>query len=126
MTILDEDAPPTLTLSSGWAVPEGDSGPSTHSFTLTLSALSERTVQVSYTTANGTATEPSDYLGTWGTSTIPPGTLSVEVPFTITGDTVVEPWEWLALNLSAPVAVTRSPRRAATPTSRMTTPDRWG
>src|SRR5207244_9576024 len=51
------------------SITEGDSGTKTMTFTVTLSSASNLTVTLNFSTANGTATAPSDYLATSGTLT---------------------------------------------------------
>jgi len=58
------------------SVTEGNSGTTTATFTVTLSAASNQTVNVNFATANGTATAPTDYLATSGTLTFNPGDLT--------------------------------------------------
>ncbi|MGH9373886.1 MAG: Calx-beta domain-containing protein, partial [Vicinamibacterales bacterium] len=106
VTITDDDAPPTLTFATASAIAEGHSGTSSAAVTLELSAVSERAIQVSYATANGTATAGADYTSASGTMTIPPGALTGDLVVGILGDTVVEPWESFMVTLSAPVAAT--------------------
>ncbi len=90
-TILDDDATPTLTISSP-SQPEGNAGTSTMTFTVDLSAVSGRDVSFSRATANGTATVANnDYVALAAqTLTIPAGSTSLTIPVTINGDTVFE------------------------------------
>ena len=88
------------------SVAEGHSGTQAAVFTVFLSALSGREVQVSYTTANDTAAVGIDYLPVSGILTFPPGTpaLTIEVP--VVGDDVYEPTERFVVNLASPVNAT--------------------
>ena len=99
-TILDNDATPTLSITSP-SQNEGNSGTSTMTFTVSLSAVSGRTVSFNAATANGTATAPSDYLALASTPfTIAAGQTSVAIPVTINGDTTFEGNETFSVNLT--------------------------
>ena len=71
-TILNDDPVPSISIADA-AVAEGNSGTRNAVFTLSLSAASAQTVTVSYATANGSATDGSDYTAASGTATFPPG-----------------------------------------------------
>jgi large repetitive protein len=88
-TILDDDGPPSVSVDDV-TLPEGDVGPSTATFTVTLSHSSSSTVSVDYTTADGTATSGSDFVATNGTVTVLPGDTSGTFGVTVNGDTTVE------------------------------------
>ncbi|MCW5958513.1 MAG: Ig-like domain repeat protein, partial [Pyrinomonadaceae bacterium] len=80
---------------------EGNSGPSTMFFTVSLSAPSASPVSVDVTTEDVTATAGSDYIGKLSsTVTIPPGNTSAQFGVTIIGDTVPELDETFNVNLS--------------------------
>jgi hypothetical protein len=88
-------------------VAEGNSGTSPASFSVTLSPPSPFTVTVPYATADGTATDGSDYLATAGTLTFDPGITTQTIDVTIIGDAVDEtsaggPSETFFVNLGAP------------------------
>jgi hypothetical protein len=95
-TILDDD--PRLTINN-ISVLEGNSGLTTAFFTVSLSAPTERDVTFVYATGNGTAVVFEDFVGTTGTSIIPAGQLSVDVPVSIIGDLFAEPDEYFYLRL---------------------------
>ncbi len=103
-TITNDDSPlpPTPTLSvSDFAVLEGNVGTTNAVFTVTLSAVSEQTVTVVATPANGTATTPSDYASLGVTTlTFLPGQTTQTVTIVVNGDTVNEPNETLFVNLT--------------------------
>ena len=85
-TITDDDDPPTLTLSSP-SVNEGDVGSVNLTYTVTLSAVSGRSVTVDYAdTGTGTATAGTDYATASGTLTIPAGSLSGTFALAVFGD----------------------------------------
>ena len=66
---------------------EGNSGSANLTFTVTLSAISGKTVTVNYATANGSALAPSDYQGGSGTLTFAPGTATKTIDVPIVGNT---------------------------------------
>src|SRR5262249_18964751 len=94
-------ATPSLTIGDV-QVTEGNSGFDDAAFAVVLSAASNRTVTVNYTTQDGTATAPSDYTAASGTLTFAPGETSKTVHVQVRGDTVVESDETFFVNLSAP------------------------
>lgn len=99
-TILDDDAPPVLTLNAP-SVVEGDSGPTPMNFIATLSAASSFDVSFSRATVNGSAAAGSDYTAIAASSvTIPAGQTSVTIPVNVLGDTTVEGNENFSLVLS--------------------------
>ncbi|UYK80870.1 putative Ig domain-containing protein [Xanthomonas sacchari] len=99
-TIVNDDAQPSLSIGDV-SVIEGNSGNTTATFTVTLSAASGQTVMVNYGTADGTATAGSDYVATSGPLAFAPGTTVQSIAVTIIGDTTVEPDETFTVTLSA-------------------------
>jgi hypothetical protein len=85
---------------------EGDSGAATATFTVTLSAVSGQIVEVSFATADDTASAPDDYLPAAGTLVFDPGQTTQSVSVTINGDTIDEANETYFVNLSNPVNAT--------------------
>jgi Calx-beta domain len=85
---------------------EGNSGPTTLSVAVTLSAASRSIVIVDYATADGTATAASDYIAARGTLTFRPGETEKTIPISITGDTSIEANETFTVTLSRPVNAT--------------------
>ena len=80
---------------------EGDAGASNMVFTVTVTGSHSNTIGVDYSTANGTAAAPADYISTSGQLVFPPGgnaTMMITVP--IVGDTIPEPVETFFVNLS--------------------------
>ena len=71
-TILDDDAPPTLSINDV-SVSEGDSGTVNTVFTVSLSRPLAVGVTVTYATADGTASAGSDYVAAGGILTFLPG-----------------------------------------------------
>ncbi len=98
-TIVNDDALPSLSIDDV-SVNEGNSGTTTATFTVTLSAASGQTVSVNYASADGTATAGSDYVARSGTLTFAPGTTAQGVAITVNGDTAVEPNETFSVALS--------------------------
>ncbi|WP_145244409.1 Calx-beta domain-containing protein [Urbifossiella limnaea] len=99
-TITDDDPLPTLSVNSV-SHAEGASGGTAFVFTVTLSAVSGRTVSVSYATANGTATTADgDFVAAAGTLTFAPGETSKTVTVDATGDLRNEIDETFTVNLS--------------------------
>ncbi|MFO0668043.1 MAG: Calx-beta domain-containing protein [Polyangiaceae bacterium] len=107
-TILNDDALPTPDRRR--ITRRGSSGKSNMAFTVTLSALSGRTVNVSYATADDTAVTTglivaggTDYTAQTGTLTFAPGQTTKTILIPITGDTTFEPDETFTVTLAAPV-----------------------
>jgi len=112
LTIVDDDAPPTVQLSStAYSVNEGGS---TAIITVTLNAASGLTVTVDYATSDGAATAGSDYTPTSGTLTFNPGQTSKTFSVPITDDTFDEPDETVNLTLSNPGNATLGTPASAT------------
>ena len=101
-TITDDDDPPSLSISSP-SVTEGNSGSANLLFKVTLSAASGRQVTVRYAdSGGGTATSGTDYTAlTAGTLTFAPGDTEKTVTVQVTGDTLDEPNETVAVTLSS-------------------------
>jgi uncharacterized repeat protein (TIGR01451 family) len=83
-------------------VTEGDSGTNTFELDVRLSVPSTNIVTVNYSTQNGTATAPADYLVTSGTLTFPPGSTNQKVSISVRGDISYETNETFFVNLSSP------------------------
>jgi hypothetical protein len=71
-------------------------------FTVSLSAVSDRTITLDYATANGTATAGSDYIARMGRVTFAPGETTKVVRVMVIGDDDVEPDETFFVNLGNP------------------------
>ncbi len=100
-TILDDDGPPTVAVADV-SVTEGDTGQSSAVFTVTLSTPSGLLATVDYTTADGTAAAPADYMSQTGALTFTPGITSQIIAVTVNGDVVDELDETFVVNLSSP------------------------
>jgi Ca2+-binding RTX toxin-like protein len=80
-------------------ISEGDAGTKLATFTLTRLG-GTAAFDVSFSTANGSATAGSDYLAASGTVSFAVGQNTAQVTVTINGDTTVEPDETFLVNLS--------------------------
>jgi Calx-beta domain/FG-GAP-like repeat len=110
-TITDDDPLPALSVADT-TVAEGDGGPATTFFTITLSQVSGRTVTVDFTTADAGAVGGGDYGPAAGTVIIPEGSISRTVAVPILGDLADEPTESFLLNLAAPSGATLADSQA--------------
>ena len=110
-TIVDDDAAPILDVADV-TVTEGNAGDVTASFPVTLTGATQVPVTVDVATADGTATDPSDYAAVTGSLTFAPGQTAKTVDVLVHGDTTFELGETFTLHLSNPTAATigRRPR----------------
>lgn len=108
VTILDNDPRPSLWLPEV-AKSEGNSGTTSFVFTATLQPASEATHTITYSTADGTATVPSDYTSAFGTLVFAPGETSKTFTVDVHGDTLRESDEyfWLFVSYDGKNAGTR-------------------
>jgi hypothetical protein len=100
-TIQNDDSPPTLSISDVTAN-EGNTGTTTFTFTVQLSAPAKAGgVTFDIATQNDTAVAGSDYTArTFITQTIPEGSLSYTFDVAVTGDTIFEPTETFFVNVT--------------------------
>ena len=98
---------PTLSIGDV-TVLEGNAGSTDATFAVTRSGQGDETVSVAFSTADGTATAPSDYEPASGTLTFAPNETQKTITVHVLGDTVVEPDETFAVNLSSPTFATIS------------------
>ena len=103
--IVDDDPPPTVQIDDV-TVEEGDSGSTFAVFTVSLSAASGKTVNVTITTQAGTATPGLDFGGGSLLLTYLPGQTVKQVVVFVAGDTAVEGIEHFFVNLVNPVNTT--------------------
>ncbi|CAK0765776.1 MSHA biogenesis protein MshQ [Gammaproteobacteria bacterium] len=109
-TITNDDTP-TLSIADV-SVNEGNSGTTTMSFPVTLSAAIGVASSANFTTTAGTATSGAscttgiDYITTSGTVTIAAGSTTGTISVTICGDTTYEVDEAFTVTLSAPTNAT--------------------
>jgi chitinase len=105
-TITDDD---NRTISIGNStVTEANAGTTNATFTVTLSASSGNTVTVNFSTADGSAVAPGDYVALSGTVTFNPGETTKQIVVQIVGELVVEPNETYSVTLSDPTNATIS------------------
>ncbi|MEA3207025.1 MAG: hypothetical protein QOE70_82 [Chthoniobacter sp.] len=97
-TIMDDDAPPALSINDVTVNEKAG----TITFTVSLNVQSDQIVTVNYATANGTATTGSDYTAATGTLTFAPGVTSLTVSVPILDDAVFENSEAFLVVLSGP------------------------
>src|SRR5207253_6481234 len=105
-TIIDDDGP-SISINDV-NVTEGNSGQTTNAtFSVSLSAASPQSITVDYSTANGTATAPADYVAKTGTLPFPANSTTPQTITTVvTGDNIDEIDEPLTPNLSNPTRAT--------------------
>ncbi len=96
-TITNDDAQPTLTISSPTVLESAGHAV----FNVLLQSPSTQTVTVQFATAPGSASAGSDYQSTSGTLTFMPGQTTQLVSVPIVNDTLTEPDEQFFVNLSA-------------------------
>src|SRR5438094_1519837 len=76
-------------------------------FSLTLSAASPQSITVDYSTADGAATAPADYVAKSGTVTFPANSTTPQtITIVVNGDNSDEIDETFTVNLSNPVHAT--------------------
>lgn len=98
--IIDNEANVTLSISDV-SVHEGNAGTTSAVFTLRASAPHEKFITVRYSTANGTAFAPSDYVAVTDASLfLLPGELEKTITITVNGDTDTESNETFLVNLT--------------------------
>ena len=98
VTVEDDDAEPTVLVKAVADAREGES----LLFLVSLSAASGKTVSVSYTTEDGTATAGEDYMAASGQLTFQPDATEQTVAVPTIRDTVSDPDETLHLVLATP------------------------
>ena len=109
-TITNDDTAPTLSINDV-SITEGNTGTQNLSFTVTRTGLTALPASFTATSANGTATAPSDYLAALaGVSSIAGGgaTGTTTLTATVNGDFIAEANETFSVNLSAPINATIS------------------
>lgn len=106
-TILNDDPIPTVSVAD-ISVTEGNTGTTNAAFQVRLSAIPAIPVFVSYATAAGSAQPGSDFIGTNGFVTFPPGNplLTRSITVVVRGDTNIEPNESFRLLLNPTNATT--------------------
>ncbi|PYS23626.1 MAG: hypothetical protein DMF72_08740 [Acidobacteria bacterium] len=101
LTITDNDNAPTVSIGDVTQA-EGNSGPATFAFTVSLSDPSASDVVVDYSTMDGTANAGGDFAGvTNGQLTIPAGSTSGTINITVNGDTAYEANETFTVHINS-------------------------
>jgi large repetitive protein len=95
-----QDDEPLVSIDGGGSVLEGHSGTKTMTYTVTLAAVYDADVTVSYATANGSASGGSDYVAATETVTIPAGQRSQDLTVLVNGDLLAESDEYFYVNLT--------------------------
>ena len=98
-TIIDDDPDPSVSVADGSAA-EGTSVTGAASVTVSLSAASEKIVEVDYSTSDAGATAGSDYTATSGTLVFDAGETTATIDVGVAGDAVHELDEDVAIGLS--------------------------
>jgi hypothetical protein len=107
-TILNDDLPPTITITPQVSAREGNNNSSKwFNFVVTLSAPSEKYLGVDFATANGTATTAdNDYVARSGTLAFAPGVTRQTISVLVRGDKDREANETFYVNLSNAIGAT--------------------
>ena len=98
LTIIDNDSTPSISINDVTQA-EGN-GPNQMLFDVTLSAASNQSVSVSYSTLNGTAIAGQDYTAVSSSVTFNAGEISKQITVNIIGDFTIEPDESFFVNLT--------------------------
>jgi hypothetical protein len=93
---------PVISLSASQTVIEGLTSPQTVVYTVNLSNPSSQTIDLQYTTANGTALSGSDYTSTAGSLVFNSGVTSQNITIPILNDSINEADETFTLTLTNP------------------------
>ena len=99
-TIIDNDSPPALSVNDASVSESHQASPAAATFTVSLSAASEKPISVQYALAQGTATSNTDYSNVSGTLEFPAGTTSKTFSVPIKADNMFEANETFSVNLS--------------------------
>ena len=102
-TILNDDAPPLISLQTPPGIFEGNAGQKTLNFTVFVTPASGRPVTVNFTTRDGSARAGEDFIGQNNQSqTVPVGTEQFQHGVQIIGDTRYEGDEAFTLIVTSP------------------------
>jgi hypothetical protein len=103
-TIVDDEqpatAPPSHVSVNDVRMAEGNAGQTAFRFTVSLDSAQSAPVTVDFTTADGTARAPSDYVANTGIVSFAAGDTAETVTVQVNGDTRKEPNETISVNLS--------------------------
>ena len=102
--VLTEVGPPIGGIYiEGTEVKERDVGTTNAVFIIWLNPATNRVVSVDYTTRDGTAIAPADYIAKSGRLVIPPGVIRTNITVAVQGDVIEEADETFWVQLSNPV-----------------------
>ena len=104
-TILDDDAPPVLSLSTAAVVEGTDAAPVARPVTATLSEVSGKPISVRYAVSGDTALIGSDLVGGTATLQFAPGVQSTDFSVDLVGDGTDEATEAFGLTWAGPLNV---------------------
>jgi len=93
-------APPNVTISDANVVEGGAGSTIVAKFQLTMDATARKPVGVKWTTQDGTATAPSDYVAASGTANIKKGKTTAFIKVTVNGDDLYEGDETFTVHLT--------------------------
>ncbi len=102
---MNDDTPPALSVANV-SLLEGNIGPSTLRFTVSVAGETEVDPSVDFATADLTAVAGRDYAAATGTLSIPAGASSATIDVTVNGDVAYEASETLTLTLDHPANAT--------------------
>ncbi len=103
VTIANDDAElPSVSITTSNYLSEGDSGSNNADVWVTLSSASNQDITVDYATANGSASDSSDYISTVGTLTFAAGENSKMISVPVLSDTAPESDENFYISLTSP------------------------
>jgi hypothetical protein len=106
LTLVHYIVPPQISIGDV-QIAEGNAGVNNALFTVSLNAATVLTnVSVSFSTSDGTAVAPADYISRSGTITFSPGTNSLQIAIPVHGDIAPEADETFSVSLFNPVNAT--------------------
>jgi N-acetylneuraminic acid mutarotase len=98
--LFEQNATPSISITDV-TVTEGNSGTATATFQVNLSAPSNQSVTVSFSTANRTANAGTDYVGTSGSLTFDPGETTKTITVVVNGNDTLELDKTFVVNLTS-------------------------
>ncbi|MCO4294078.1 Ig-like domain-containing protein, partial [Solitalea sp. MAHUQ-68] len=116
VTIIDNDALPTLSFGGNVSLLEGNTGVTDFVFTVQLSAVSGRDISFAYQTNDVTANAPFDYVTSSGIITIPAGSTQASITIAVNGDLSNEADDTFSVSIANPVNVSLGSVAVATGT----------
>ncbi|MBD2597429.1 M10 family metallopeptidase C-terminal domain-containing protein [Nostoc spongiaeforme FACHB-130] len=115
-TIVNDDLLPTINISGGQTIVEGNTTSQNVTYKVTLSNASSQTITVQYATANVSAIAGSDYTATAGTLTFNPGVTSQVINIPILDDSVNEANKTFTFSFTSPTNATLGKNTTVTTT----------